>query len=116
MATYPVERTKLVQKAELVESAARLGLCATCVHYDGCAYSEKRGESNVIFCEDFSDGQFPVTRTLETRKPRVGRRPSASKKAKQHKGLCRNCVHTEVCAYVRQPGSVWHCEEYAHSR
>jgi hypothetical protein len=28
-------------------------------------------------------------------------------------GLCVNCEHRAGCTLPRDPGGVWHCEEYA---
>ncbi len=91
------------------------GICATCIHADGCAYVEA-ADSPKTFCEQFeSDIVSTLSATdlsnLRSMPARLKKESEAIRQAKTL-GLCVNCAQVDTCVFPRPEGGIWHCEEY----
>ena len=92
----------------MAETAALLGLCATCAKAEGCTFPRKRGVP-VRRCEGFV-GCDSSSRARPAREPRG--RAAASPEGGAQEGLCARCANRETCTFPKPEGGVWDCEEY----
>lgn len=74
-----------------------IGLCGSCVHFDGCVY-RKNSQRIVIQCEVF-ESVTGATKGIPAKQNPV-------------KGLCVNCSRNHFCHLPREASGVWQCEEY----
>ena len=93
----------------------KIDLCCTCIHYPDCSF-RKLSTAPIVFCEEFKT-TAPKDESIETGKNHPDSSPDGSKtKGKEKpelKGLCCNCANRSTCRYLKPPGGVWHCDEYA---
>ena len=89
------------------------GLCCTCKNCETCMYLQK-ADRPILQCEEFTPFEsrpfkaIPKREGLPTKEQVIARMdedPSL-------KGLCVNCDRRFDCKFCKQPGGVWHCEEY----
>jgi hypothetical protein len=90
-------------------------LCCTCIHYPNCSF-RKLSTAPILFCEEFRI-TAPKDELIKTGKtPSDSYRMSRTTKGKAEpalQGLCCNCANRSTCGYIKPPGGVWHCSEYA---
>jgi hypothetical protein len=83
------------------------GICQNCVHVGQCVQLQK-STSPVWFCDNFD-----CTETSECQTVNVILPPKkVVVNQEKFQGLCSNCDQRSYCINARQPGGVWHCEEY----
>lgn len=83
------------------------GLCASCVHAEGCTFPRSPGRP-VMQCEEFEGacGDAPACGDD------LAKGPEAPPDTGGAKGLCRTCARRDTCTFPKPEGGVWHCEEY----
>ncbi|MDP8223268.1 MAG: hypothetical protein P9L99_07915 [Candidatus Lernaella stagnicola] len=87
------------------EKNCELGICATCMHLDGCMY--RKDHRNPIWtCEEFETAATEaVPQNVTKLNPPTGRDT-------QFQGLCATCANRDDCTLSHARGGVWRCEEY----
>ncbi len=96
-----------MEAIEQVETERSYGICATCIHFEGCAFRIMSGTA-IWFCEEFDDYQNPPSKPFP-------RPPEKRPKVEYHDhlmGLCINCLHAATCVHAQKTGGVWYCELY----
>jgi hypothetical protein len=99
----------------LSRSAFR-GICQRCINATWCTFP-RDSRRPVQSCEEFCEPTGAVTRTEQERREephgaaRGGEKPEAATAATLM-GLCRDCIHSDLCQFAKPEGGVWHCEEF----
>jgi len=89
-----------------------LGLCATCNSREICI-ARHGFIGPVLQCEEFDDSMYGDTQMQGII---AGRKTNENKVENSEPdismGLCCTCENRSFCILSKQPGGVWHCEEY----
>ena len=88
------------------------GLCSTCKNCETCMYI-KTACRPVLQCEEFEPFESrPFVPLIN--EPLMNREQVIADMDENMdlKGLCVNCEKRYDCKFPKQPGGVWHCEEY----
>lgn len=96
---------KSVKRARMVS----IGLCGTCSNYPLCTFPRKP-DVPVMNCLEFEGETLDEDQRASKASPRPPRNdpdPPA-----HEPGLCFWCENKLTCAFPRQPGGVWSCEEF----
>ncbi len=111
------EKPDVVTKAESQPKRenAYLGICYTCNVAPNCVQRERSGDRPIWFCENFDNEVSPGTSYEETgfyHRPGESPKLPGVDEVTEFKGLCVNCDNRKLCRHAKQPGGIWHCEEY----
>jgi hypothetical protein len=87
------------------------GICGVCALGGDCELINGF-ETPVKHCEEFEPDPSLVREMVSLA---ILQRASVAPVSdpEKHMGLCKNCDHRENCAFPRNEGGVWYCEEYA---
>ena len=101
----PDESERLREK--LIESS----LCINCKHLGDCIYPMKAA-APILECEMYECGPpaRPKLTVVKTKQLTSAESPELSED--ETLGLCVNCANLPRCHLPKNPGGVWHCEEY----
>ena len=91
------------------------GICASCNNMPTCFHFARRGPA--FRCEQFDDHvprrPNPTPQQKQLRSERAALAAKTRSETRGWKGLCVNCELRSTCTYLKPPGGIWHCEEYA---
>jgi hypothetical protein len=84
-------------------------LCSTCNRQPNCIRCPEPGVT-LRECEEYVGLSPPHGSTPHEQPPPIPRMTPPGEFT--FLGLCANCERRHDCGRARQPGGVWHCEEY----
>ena len=117
---HPQAAKALVPKPEAKESEGvdearqkliETSLCVNCTHLWECVFPIKAA-SPIFECELHECGPSVTPRLILLKTEKHGCEASAVPGGKEPLGLCANCDNLAHCRLPKNPGGVWHCEEY----
>jgi len=94
-------------REKLIESS----LCVNCKHLGDCIYPTKAAAS-ILECEMYECGPAAGPRLIVVKAKPHCADESSGLSADEALGLCVNCANLAHCRLPKNPGGVWHCEEY----
>ena len=94
-------------REKLIESS----LCVNCKHLGDCIYPTKAA-APIIECEMYECGPPASPRLTVVKAKQHSSDQSPGLSEDEALGLCVNCANLPHCRLPKNPGGVWHCEEY----
>ena len=101
----PDESEKLREK--FIESS----LCINCKHLGDCIYPQKAARP-ILECEIYECGPPARPRLIVVKTKQHFSDESLGLSEDEALGLCVTCANLPHCRLPKNPGGVWHCEEY----
>lgn len=90
------------------------GLCMDCIHEPDCTYPRDSNRP-VQSCDEFTPPRSKPSTYYHEAADSVHEKTHSvplEDDAGAMLGLCRTCVHREVCKFPKTEGGVWHCTEF----
>ena len=94
-------------RKKLIEAS----LCVNCRHLWECVFPVK-ATAPVFECELHECGPSATPRLILLKAKKHGTEESVAAGDDEPSGLCTNCENLSHCRLPKNPGGVWHCEEY----
>lgn len=94
-------------RKKLIEAS----LCANCRHLWECVFPMKATDP-IFECELHECGASVTPRLILLKTKKDSREESEGAGDNEPLGLCTNCENLPDCHLPKNPGGVWHCEEY----
>lgn len=94
-------------REKLIESS----LCVNCKHVGDCIYPLKAA-APILECELYECGPPARPRLIVVKARQRLSEESPGLSEDEALGLCVNCANLPHCKLPKNPGGVWHCEEY----
>jgi hypothetical protein len=94
-------------REKLIESS----LCVNCKHLGDCIYPAKAAAA-ILECELYECGPAASPRLIVVKAKQHSSDESPGLSEDEALGLCANCESLPHCRLPKNPGGVWHCEEY----
>ena len=96
---------------QMWEKLIKSSICANCKHLGGCMYPANAA-APILECEMYECGPAASPRLMVVKTKQHSSDQSAGLSEDEALGLCVNCANLPRCRLPKNPGGVWHCEEY----